>query len=135
MSPSILGVGELDDVLAAVAWMRGHSPELPLWLAGFSFGAALAVRAAVDVQPSGLISIAPAVSRFANNLATQPDCPWLIIQGDQDELVDIDETIDWINSLEPGPELEVFPDTGHFFHGKLIILRNAIENFIGKNLS
>ena len=75
------------------------------------------------------------MSRFANNLATQPDCPWLIIQGDQDELVDIDETIDWINSLEPGPELEVFPDTGHFFHGKLIILRNAIENFIGKNLS
>ena len=32
------GVGELDDALAALAWMRSRYPDLPLWLAGFSFG-------------------------------------------------------------------------------------------------
>jgi alpha/beta superfamily hydrolase len=127
------GEGEVDDVLAAVAWMRQASPELPLWLAGFSFGAAMAVRAAFACRADGLISIAPAIARFAGSLGEQPDCPWLIVQGDIDELVDVDETIAWVNGLEPGPELEVFAETGHFFHGKLLPLRHAIENFVEKN--
>lgn len=127
------GDGEVGDVLAAVAWLRREFPELPLWLAGFSFGAAMAVRAAVECDADGLISVAPAVSRFAGNLDRQPDCPWLIVQGDNDELVDVDETIAWVNELAPGPELEVFPETEHFFHGKLVLLRNAVEEFVTRN--
>jgi alpha/beta superfamily hydrolase len=127
------GNGELEDVLAAVDWMRESEPHLPMWLSGFSFGAAMAIRAAVECEPAGLISVAPAVSRFAGNLASQPTCPWLILQGDQDELVDIEETIAWVNELDPGPELEIFPDTEHFFHGKLISLRDAVQNFVEKN--
>lgn len=127
------GVGEVDDVLAAVEWMRQEAPDLPLWLAGFSFGAGMSIRAAAGCHPDGLISIAPAVSRFAGNLDRQPDCPWLIVQGDKDELVDVEETIAWINDLDPGPELEVFPETEHFFHGKLVLLRNAVEEFVERN--
>jgi hypothetical protein len=127
------GNGELADVLAAVTWMRDARPELPLWLAGFSFGAAMAVRAAVECEPAGLVSVAPAVSRFAGNFSGQPKCPWLILQGDEDELVDIEETIAWVNKLDPGPELKIFPDTEHFFHGKLIPLRDAVENFVKQN--
>jgi len=127
------GNGELADVLAAVAWMQETEPQLPLWLAGFSFGAALAVRAAVACAPAGLISVAPAISRFASNFSSQPECPWLILQGDQDELVDIEETIAWVNTLDPGPALEIFPETEHFFHGKLIPLRDSVENFIQEN--
>jgi len=127
------GNGELADVLAAVAWLREAQPGLPLWLGGFSFGAAMAIRAAVECDPAGLISVAPAVSRFAGNLAVQPQCPWLILQGDQDELVDIEDTIAWVNTLDPGPELEIFPDTEHFFHGKLIPLRDSVESFIQEN--
>ena len=127
------GAGEIDDVLAAVDWMRREMPGMPLWLAGFSFGAAMAVHAAVASRPDGLVSIAPAVRRFVGKLESQPDCPWLILQGDRDELVDIEETIAWINDLEPGPELEVFEGTEHFFHGKLVLLRNAVEDFVRKN--
>ena len=106
---------------------------MPLWIGGFSFGAAMAIRAAVHCNPAGLVSVAPAVFRFADNLDRQPDCPWLIVQGDQDELVDIEETITWVNELDPGPELEVFTDTEHFFHGKLVLLRNAVEEFVARN--
>ena len=63
------GVGELDDALAALAWTREHYPHGPLWLAGFSFGAAIAVRAAIATNVSGLISVAPAIYRFADDLA------------------------------------------------------------------
>ncbi|MFQ6004354.1 MAG: alpha/beta hydrolase [Woeseia sp.] len=127
------GRGELLDALAAAHWMRNREPALPLWLAGFSFGGMIAIRASIEAQPDGLVSVAPAVSRFADNLASQPGCPWLIAQGDQDELVDIDDTVEWINRLDPGPELSVFPDTTHFFHGKLVLLRQAVQDFVAAN--
>ena len=127
------GIGEIDDVLAAVSWIRDEYADLPLWISGFSFGAAMAVHAAVATTPAGLVSVAPAVTRFAGSLERQPDCPWLIIQGDQDELVDIDETVAWVNDLEPGPALEVFPDTEHFFHGKLVQLRETVQRFVAEN--
>ena len=127
------GPGELQDALAAIEWMRNREADLPLWIAGFSFGAAIAIRAAIETEPAGLISIAPAVTRFASGLGSQPGCPWLIVQGDQDELIDIDETVEWVNELGPGPELTVFPETSHFFHGKLVLLRQVVESFVEAN--
>lgn len=127
------GIGELDDAIAALDWMRERRPAGPLWLAGFSFGAAIAIRAAVKVEVNGLVSVAPAVSRFANDIADQPDCPWLVVQGDEDELVDIEETLAWLNALEPGPELLVLAGAEHFFHGRLTDVREAAMDFIARN--
>ena len=83
---------------------------------------------------AGLISVAPAVSRFASGLETQPACPWLIVQGDQDELVDIDALIDWMNELEPGPELLILENAEHFFHGRLMDLREVVSAFVGDSI-
>ena len=127
------GIGELDDALAALNWMRKRRPSGPLWLAGFSFGAAIAIRAAVKVEVNGLVSVAPAVSRFADDMAYQPECPWLVVQGDEDELVDIEETLAWLNALEPGPELLVVAGAEHFFHGRLNDVREAVMDFIARN--
>lgn len=132
------GRGELDDALAAMQWMRERNPGLPLWLAGFSFGAAIAIRAAIRDPVAGLVSVAPAVRRFASGLLDgeaprQPGCPWLIVQGDEDELVAVDETIAWVNGLEPGPELLVIEGGEHFFHGRLVELREAVAAFIADN--
>jgi len=124
------GKGEVDDVLAAAAWLREELPQRPLWLAGFSFGAAMAFIAAVTHKPDGLVTVAPAISRFVDAPDRQPDCPWLIVQGDQDELVDVDEIIDWVNTLRPGPQLQVIAGTEHFFHGKLLLLHNSVNEFI-----
>jgi alpha/beta superfamily hydrolase len=124
------GDGEVDDVLAVLATVRDAFPGLPVWLAGFSFGAAMAVRAAVPSRVDGLVSVAPAAFRFAGQLEEQPRCPWLIVHGEDDELVPIGESIEWVNSLEPGPELVVLPRTGHFFHRKLIDLRDRVAAFV-----
>jgi len=128
------GDGELGDALAAIEWMRARYPDAPLWVAGFSFGAAIAVKAAVATEIDGLISVAPAISRFASGLETQPACPWLIVQGDQDELVDVDETVDWVDGLEPGPELLIIPEGEHFFHGRLLELREAVAAFVDESM-
>jgi alpha/beta superfamily hydrolase len=124
------GKGEIQDALAALEWLKANISAGPMWLAGFSFGGAMAIHTAVTSSASGLVSVAPATSRFANDLDRQPECPWLIVQGDQDELVDINETIDYVNSLNPGPQLAIFPQGEHFFHGRLIELRDTVEDFI-----
>ncbi len=124
------GDGELDDALAAISWMRKRVPESMLWLAGFSFGAAISVKAAVATEVDGLVSVAPAISRFAAGLDAQPNCPWLIVQGDEDELVDVEETVEWVNELEPGPELLIVSAGEHFFHGRLVELREAVTEFV-----
>jgi len=129
------GIGEIDDVLAAVLWLRNRYNDIPLWLGGFSFGAAMAIHAAVAAPVRGLVCVAPALYRFAGKQQQQPDCPWLIVQGDKDELVDINETIEYVNKLEPGPQLAVFPGGEHFFHGRLIELRDTVEEFIRVNVA
>jgi len=127
------GRGEIEDVIAAMDWLSNNFPHLPLWISGFSFGAAMALHAAVRQMPAGLVSIAPAISRVTNPLSSQPDCPWLILQGDQDQLVDVDETVACVNELDPGPELQIIGGAEHFFHGKLTLLRQAVEAFIAKH--
>lgn len=128
------GVGELDDALAAAEWLRSQGCDGPLWIAGFSFGAAVAVRAAEPARADGLVAIAPAIYRFARGLDAVPRCSMLVVQGDEDELVDIEETIEWVNSLEPGPELQVMRGAEHFFHGRLVELREAVMTFVEAEL-
>lgn len=127
------GNGELDDALAAMHWISDRQPDLPIWIAGFSFGAAIAAIAAGREPVDGLISVAPAISRVAPAMTAQPQCPWLIVQGDQDELVDIEDTVEWVDGLEPGPELLVIEGGEHFFHGRLVDLREAAIEFIAGN--
>jgi alpha/beta superfamily hydrolase len=127
------GNGEKEDVLSAVNFIRDRYPDLQIWLAGFSFGAAMAIIAARETDIAGLVSIAPAAFRLADEAQLSPVFPWLIVHGEDDELADIGDTIDWVNSMPPGPELCVFPETTHFFHGKLIKLREVIGTFVEKH--
>ncbi len=128
------GRGELADTIAAIRWLTGRYPGASLWMAGFSFGAAIAITAAAESDAGGLVSVAPAMARIGSYAGPLPTCPWLVIQGDEDELVDVDETIAWLNGLEAGPELQVLSGTTHFFHGKLVPLRAAVESFIGEHV-
>jgi alpha/beta superfamily hydrolase len=56
------------------------------------------------------------------------------VQGDQDELVDIEATIAWVNQLLPGPELAVMAGAEHFFHGRLVELRELVRDFVQKEM-
>ncbi len=129
------GSGEAEDTVAVGQWARERYPQAELWLCGFSFGAMVASRAALDLQPARLVSIAPPAERMADLLAgQQPACPWLVIQGDQDEVVDCDSVVSWVNSLEPGPELLILPDVDHFFHGRLSLLRETLVDRLGQEV-
>jgi alpha/beta superfamily hydrolase len=57
------GRGEVDDALAVIAWARARWECEPLWLAGFSFGAAVALHACATARPAALVTVAPPVKR------------------------------------------------------------------------
>ncbi len=125
------GFGEATDTLTVADWACQRFPGAKLWLGGFSFGAMVAGRAALAALPGRLIMIAPAVDRMKKLMDdAQPDCPWLIIQGDEDEVVSCDAVVDWVNWLNPGPELVLLSGVDHFFHGRLTLLRETLVSHL-----
>ena len=135
------GNGEVEDAIAVARYgMREYgsskydpgenhpseSDRLPLILAGFSFGGYVQARAAQSLHPQRLVLVAPAVGRFA-----MPAVPsdTLLIHGDQDDVVPLDEVKNWARPLDL--PIVVVPDTGHLFHGRLNDLKEIVrQNFI-----
>ena len=125
------GLGEAGDVIAVAEWARNRFPQAELWLAGFSFGAAVAIRAADHLKPARLISVAPPVTRMAELLAdVRPACPWLIVQGTADEVVVAADVQNWVQARHPAARLVLLPEVGHFFHGRLTLLRETLTAWV-----
>lgn len=118
------GHGETRDWLAVHDLARQELPELPLLLAGFSFGAFVMSEVARQIDASRLILVAPAVGHFPVGTVA-PDT--LVIHGDQDTTVPLEQVLRW---AEPQnlPVL-VVPGADHFFHLRLILLRDWILRF------
>lgn len=125
------GRGEAADALAVIEWAQERWPDRPLWLAGFSFGAYVALRAAPAARPAALVTVAPPVQRFPVGTTPVPDCPWLVVQGEADELVDYREVVAWAEAAPARPRLALLPDTSHFFHGRLGALQETVQDFLG----
>ena len=123
------GRGETADTLAVAAWGRRRWPQAALWLAGFSFGGAIAVRAAEATRPQRLVAVAPGINK-TDVSDTPPACPWLIVQGDADDVVPPEMVIAWARRLSPTPELAVLPAAGHYFHGRINELREVVVGFM-----
>lgn len=124
------GRGETQDTLAVVAAGRARWPDAALTLAGFSFGGMVSLCAAAAAAPARLISVAPAVTRAEFASIARPPCPWLIVQGDADEIIDCREVQAFAARFEPPPQLVILPGVGHFFHGRLTELRDAAFAFL-----
>ena len=125
------GEGELEDLRAVVRWARARHPGQALWLAGFSFGAWVSLRAAGELGATALVSIAPPVGRswdFAG--LVPPPIPGVVVQGEADEIVDPRAVFDWLATLPRPPQLVRMPDTSHFFHRKLMDLRGALKQAV-----
>ncbi|CAN5201153.1 Dot/Icm type IV secretion system effector CoxH3 [soil metagenome] len=121
--------GETEDALAVVEWARKRWPGTAVHMGGFSFGAIVALRVALSIDAAALVTVAPPVERLDTGLG-EPGCPWLIVQGGSDEIVDCEAVLEWVNRLAPGPRLVVLDGVGHFFHGRLSELRSIVVEYL-----
>lgn len=147
--------GEVDDLITIIKWVLHNKPNSKIILAGFSFGAFIAFKASKIIDKNilnnhiiNLISIAPAIHHqdydqylFNNKKLNNYTYSWLIIMGDQDEIVPPNLVFDWAEDLEKHSnkinsikliKLIKLKDTSHFFHGKLTELKKIIINNIAK---
>ena len=124
------GMGESVDMLALATDYQQAYPGVQLIFAGFSFGSYVAYRAAAKCPHALLISIAPPVHHYDFNEFPVSTAPWIIIQGDADEVVPVETVRDFVRDHAPSATYLEFSDTGHFFHGKLIELKTLLKETI-----
>ncbi|MDR2015282.1 MAG: alpha/beta hydrolase [Azoarcus sp.] len=135
------GEGETEDMLAVLDWAQEQLGEdLPMVLAGFSFGAYVQTRlvgrlAAAGTRPRHLVLVGMAAgmtegvgggsSRHYETPAVPENTPTLIIHGETDDTVPLANVFDWARPQRL--PVTVVPGAGHFFHGRLGLIRNLVR--------
>lgn len=128
------GEGESEDAAAIADWARRERAAAVIWSLGFSFGAWVAYRLATSREAGLLVTVAPPVQRFDFARLAAPACPWLVAQGDADELVNHAAVIGWTRRLSPPPEVMMFAGAEHFFHGRLTEMRTRVGGWLAARL-
>ncbi|MCB1957535.1 MAG: alpha/beta hydrolase [Rhodocyclaceae bacterium] len=126
------GGAETEDLLAVLAWAQSRWGSLPIGLGGFSFGAFVQTRVAARLAPGVtpperivLVGTAAGEVTGARSYSTEPvPASTLVIHGEQDETVDLQNVLDWARPQEL--PVVVVPGADHFFHGKLHVIRDII---------
>lgn len=129
------GRGETDDAQAACDEMRSLFGERPLILMGFSFGAGVVLRLAERLPTAAVVAAAPPVGRLGVPDPVGFTCPWQVIQGTADELVDAAAVSSWAGAQQPLPELVEMDGVSHFFHGNLTAVRREASGFLTRSLN
>ncbi len=124
------GTGETDDVIAVIEYAQQLFSTDTVILAGFSFGAYVSIFAAQKITVSKLLLIGPAVGIYPIVAPTAFDVSkTFVLHGEEDEIIPLQNVFDW--ARPQNLPVMVLPGTGHFFHAKLIILKQILlQHFI-----
>jgi alpha/beta superfamily hydrolase len=128
------GVGEREDAVAALAYLhrREGVDSAKVGLAGYSFGAAVALMAA-DEQVAALAAISPPT--FGHDMAPPAvACPALLITGDRDDVAPPAQVTALGRTLGPQCRVEVVPGADHFWWGHDEKLAQAVVGFLRDSL-
>ncbi len=137
------GRGETDDLLEVAAHAARAVGELPLSLAGFSFGGGVALRASNLADFAQLVLVAPAFRRITGHGLGEPPDPndpslgppgrhtsanTIVVHGDRDETTVLADSLGW-GAVRDVPVL-VVPGADHFFHRKLHVIRDVVGRLV-----
>lgn len=125
------GIGELEDARWLLGRLQMELPDLPIILAGFSFGAAIVAQLSEMISCAGLLLSAPPVSRYGLDSNTRIIAPVLLLQCDDDEVIESTQVYHWFDQLSGSKKtLQRWQQGGHFFHGMLPELKSVSEKFM-----
>jgi alpha/beta superfamily hydrolase len=127
------GVGERADFSAALDYAAAAWPGRPVWAAGFSFGAWIALETgAVDPRVSVLIGIAPPIRRegYVFEHIVHSTKPKFFVQGSLDEVCPIKDLWAFYATLQEPKELAVIDGADHLFTGRATEVGDALEDLL-----
>jgi uncharacterized protein len=125
------GVGEEEDARAALDFMADRYPGLPLWLAGFSFGARVGLKVGeADPRVVRLLATGLAIRMFDLSFLQQKTKPLAIVQATEDEYGGRAEIETFVGGLPEPKRLWLVEGATHLFPGKLDELETAVRDAI-----
>jgi alpha/beta superfamily hydrolase len=125
------GRGEAEDYRAVVAQV---APARPLAVAGFSFGAFVAIQALQTLwhdrrEVPAIVLIGASVARVVPPaLPGEALARTLVVHGEADDTVALSAVMDW--ARPQSLPVTVVPGGGHFFHGQLPLLKNLVARHL-----
>jgi alpha/beta superfamily hydrolase len=139
------GVGEVEDVRAALAWLEREF-SLPVVFAGFSFGAAVGLRAAYnDDRVRALIALGlPAVPvpsesgegrTYSFEFLRECAKPKLFVSGARDQFAPPGKLEALVGTFAEPKKLVRIEAGDHFFEGRLREMRLAVEEWVKENVA
>ena len=112
------GEGEVDDARAAARFLAEKAGAKSVTLAGYSFGASMALRAGlVDPTVSNVIAVALPVGVMNIEAGESASKPVLLVSGDHDSYSPLEPLRSFAAQLGSGARLEIVPGADHFFGG------------------
>jgi alpha/beta superfamily hydrolase len=120
------GIGETEDLVAVAGELRTRHGDLPLAIAGFSFGGFVATRLVERLPAEHLVLVAPAIGRYA--LGAVPPST-LLVHGEEDDVVPLEMVLNWARPQQL--PVVLVPGAGHYFHGRLGLLGRIVRQALG----
>ncbi len=125
------GRGEMDDVRYALEFLSRRYPGLPVILAGFSFGAYVALQVAcIDDRVQAMIGLGVPARMFDAEYLMDCHKPKLIVQGTKDELAPYSLAAAWFEHVPAPKSMVAVQGADHFFQGHLDEVQAIITTFI-----
>lgn len=114
----------VQDAVFVKDWLHEKGFDRFIWL-GFSYGGYVASFASGITNTIALFTVAPSVAKMPYDDLPPITCPWHMIQGMQDEVIDIASNLELAENS--GCRLHKIDNASHFFHGQLSVLRETLQ--------
>src|ERR1043165_5136128 len=127
------GRGEAEDVRVALDYLAEQYSELPITLAGFSFGSRVGIEVGMaDERVRHLISIGTPVDKYDFSFLRSCHKPILFVHGDRDDFGSVASLRALVASLpkDAHARLEIIENADHFFEGRLDEMKKVITDWI-----
>lgn len=135
------GIGELSDAAAVLDWLQTQNPNAPsFWMGGFSFGSWIGMQLLMRrPEIDGFIAVSPPVGNCDFNFLSPCPAHGLIVQGDQDSVVSVDNVSRLAEKLakqrNSGIDYRIILGADHFFRAHMNDLNAHIEDYIMSRMS
>jgi uncharacterized protein len=125
------GIGEEEDARAALDWLHARHPDLPIWMAGFSFGARVGLSVgAADPRVGKLLGVGLALRMFDYGFLSACPKPKAVIQAADDEYGGRDAIEAVVQGMADPKRLWVVDTATHLFPGRLDAFENAAREAV-----
>lgn len=124
------GIGEEEDVRAALDWMELGLPDRPLVVGGVSFGSMVGLKVgAVDSRVVALVAVGAPVQVYDYSYLADAGKPVLVVQGEHDEFGSGSDVASVMGAFGDHVSVQIVPDASHLLEGHLDQLQEHIRDF------